>query len=290
MKEVIPEGNASRLEPLRVLIVEDSVEDTFFVVRELQRGGFQVDFERVETAPAMQEALDNQTWDLVISDYSLPQFGGAAALAIFRQRAVDVPFILVSGTLGEEIAVEMLKSGAHDYVMKDHLDRLVPAVRHELRAAQERRISRQTEAASNYLALLVKSCQDAIIGEALDGTIVSWNSGAERLYGYSAVEIVGRSISVLMPSYRPDEMAELMERIKRGETVDRYETVRLRKDGTPVDVSLTLSPIRDLSGRIIGASALTQDITEQKRQENDRLALIQDLTSALARVNGGAVP
>src|SRR5579864_9007867 len=126
--------------PLRVLIVEDSVDDTFFIVRELQRGGYSVDFERVETPAAMQTALQQGGWDLIISDFSMPLFGGAAALNLYLQSGFDIPFILVSGTMGEDIAVEMLKTGAHHYVMKDNLARLVTAVNHELRADEERRI------------------------------------------------------------------------------------------------------------------------------------------------------
>jgi two-component system, cell cycle sensor histidine kinase and response regulator CckA len=270
---------------LRVLIAEDSVNDTFFIVRELQRGGYQVEFERVETPAAMQAALQDTKWDLIISDYLMPQFGGAAALALYKQSGSDIPFIVVSGALGDEIAVEMLKSGAHNFVSKDHLPRLVPVVIQELRAAQDRRIRRQTETTAAYLASLVESCDDAIIGETLDGIIVSWNAGAERLYGYTGAEVIGHSESILAPSYRPQEVPELLEKVKKGERVDRLETVRLRKDGTPVDVSLTISPVKDASGRIIGASAFMRDITQRKKEDNEKLALIQDLTAALAKAN-----
>ena len=270
---------------LRVLIVEDSVNDTFFIVRELQRGGCHVEFERVDTAAAMQTALDEQTWDLIISDFLMPQFGGAAALAIYKRSGLDIPFIFVSGGMGEDIAVEMLKAGAHNYVTKEHLFRLAPAVAQELRSAQDRRIRRQTEAMAAYLASLVESCDDAIIGKTLEGTIVSWNLGAERLYGYTAAEMVGRSISLLMPSYRPQELAGFVEKLKRGERVEDHETVRRRKDGTAVEVSLTISPIKDGGNRVIGASVVARDITQRKQEEGERLALIQDLTAALARAN-----
>ena len=263
-------------------MVEDSVDDTFFIVRELQRGGFNVSFERVETYAAMLEALEGRTWDLIISDYSMPLFGGTAALALYLEKGVEAPFIMVSGAMGEDRAVEMLKAGAHNYVMKDSLSRLVPAVKQELAAAQEQRNRRQAEATAAYLASLVQSCEDAIIGQTLDGTIVSWNAGAEKLYGYQAVEMIGRAISVLFPTYRPDESPEIMERIKAGEEVQRLETVRMRKDGATVDVSLTISPIRDSAGQVIGASTIARDITARKQEETERLALIQDLTAALS--------
>ncbi len=267
---------------LRVLIVEDSVEDTFFIVRELQRGGFNVTFERVETHGTMQAALDKGSWDLVISDYSMPTFSGPDALTLYLQSGLEAPFIIVSGVLGEDRAVEMVKAGAHDYVLKDNLRRLVPAVEQELQAARERRIRKQTEAATAYLASIVTCCEDAIIGETLDGTIVSWNAGAERLYGFSAVEMIGSSLSRLMPKYRPEEMPNVMERVGKGEQVQGLETIRIRKDGQPVEVSVTISPIRDGSGRIIGASSVERDISQQKQEENERLALIQELTEALS--------
>jgi two-component system, cell cycle sensor histidine kinase and response regulator CckA len=268
--------------PLRVLIVEDSVDDTFFIVRELQRGGYNVDFERVETPAGMQTALKSRTWDLVISDFSMPMFGGAAALGLYQQSGQDVPFILVSGTMGEEIAVEMLKAGAHHYVMKDNLSKLVPAVGRELIASEQRRIYREIEAAHAYLASIVSSCNDAIIGKTLQGTVVSWNNGAEKLYGYTAAEMVGQPITLLCPDYRPEDLTEAMDRIRQGEKVEQLETVRVRKDGTPVEVSLVVSPIKDGNGQVIGASSVTRDISHRKQEENERLALIQELTAALS--------
>ncbi|HTL18455.1 MAG TPA: PAS domain S-box protein [Patescibacteria group bacterium] len=268
--------------PLQVLIVEDSVDDTFFIVRELQRGGFNVDFERVEKPASMQAALESKKWDLIISDFSMPQFGGAAALALYQQSGLDVPFILVSGTMGEDIAVEMLKAGAHHYVMKDNLSKLVPAVSRELIACDGRRICREIEAAQAYLASIVSSCHDAIIGATLEGTVVSWNAGAEKIYGYTASEMVGRSISVLCPQFRPEELNEAMERIKLGERVEQLDTVRLRKDGTPIEVSIVISPIVSRDGHIIGASSVSRDISQRKMEENERLTLIQELTAALS--------
>ena len=271
-----------REQQLRVLIVEDSVEDTFFVVRELQRGGFNVTFERVDTHGSMVAALEKGPWDLIISDYSMPAFSGPDALALYVHSGQEAPFIIVSGVLGEDRAVEMLKAGAHNYVLKDNLRRLVPAVEQELQAARERRIRKQTEAATAYLASIVTFCEDAIIGETLDGLIVSWNAGAERLYGFSAVEMIGNSMRNLAPKYRPEEMSGLMARVAEGEQVQGLETVRVRKDGRPVEVSVTLSPIRDATGRIIGASSVERDISEQKQEENERLTLIQELTAALS--------
>jgi PAS domain S-box-containing protein len=115
------------------------------------------------------------------------------------------------------------------------------------------------------LAAIVESSDDAIISTTLDGVIASWNGGAERTYGYSAAEGLGRPVSILVPPGNPDEVPQILERIKRGERVDHFETARVRKNGEPFDVSLTVSPIKDASGRVVGASTVARDITEQKR-------------------------
>lgn len=268
-----------------MLVIEDSVADTFFIVRELQRGGFQVAFERVETAAAMQAALQRNAWQLIISDYFLPQFSGTDALTLYQQHGRDIPFIIVSGVIGEDRAVEIVKAGAHNYVLKDNLTRLLPVVKQELEACRDRTIRRQTEAADAYLASLVESCDDAIIGETLAGIVVSWNAGANQLYGYTPEEMLGRSVTTLVPGERPDELPEILARIQNGERVVPFETVRLRKDGTRVPVSLHVSPVKDHLGRIVGASTVARDITQREQEEAERLALIQDLTSALACVS-----
>jgi PAS domain S-box-containing protein len=269
---------------IRVLIVEDSLEDAFLLVQELSAGGFEVTSERVVSGVALQAALEAHTWDVIISDYTIPGFGGLAALALYQQKNLDVPFIMVSGVAGEDVAVEMVKSGAHNYVMKNQLHRLVPAVRQELRAAQERRVRKQAEATAAYIASMVQSCDDAIIGTTLDGTVVSWNTGADRLFGYTAAEIVGRSGAVLVPAYRPEDLSEILRRIGEGGPVESCETALLRKDGRPVHVLLAVSPVKEANGPVIGASLVAHDITRRKLEEDERLALIQELTAALVHM------
>jgi PAS domain S-box-containing protein len=272
------------IKKLAMLIVEDSEADAELIVRELQDGGFDPFYERVETQPDMIAALERRDWDIVISDYSMPQFGGDAALALLQNRGVDVPFISVSGTMGEDVAVAMMKAGAHDYVMKDDLKRLVPAVERELEAAIVRREHRRDEASRALLAAIVASSDDAIISTNLDGMVLSWNRGAEQMFGHAATEIISQPISVLIPRDRPNEMTRIFEKFKQGEHAQRYETVRVRKDGKYVTVSLTISPVKDTSGKVIGASSIARDVTERKREEAERLQLIHELTNALQRV------
>jgi PAS domain S-box-containing protein len=127
------------------------------------------------------------------------------------------------------------------------------------------------------LASIVEHSDDAIISKDLNGIITSWNSGAERLYGYTADETVGRSIVMVIPADRQHEESSILERIKRGQRVDHYETVRQRKHGSLIDISLTVSPIRDKQGKIIGASKIARDITERKRAQERQQFLIREL-------------
>lgn len=269
---------------LNVLIVDDSEDDSILIVRALEKEGFQLSFKRVDTAPALGSALDEGTWDLILSDYSMPAFNAAKALAACQNKAFDAPFIIVSGRIGEEVAVEMMKAGASDYVMKDDLNRLAPAINRELRAARDRKIRRQAQLAMAHLASIVETCDDAIISQTLGGTVLSWNSGAERMFGYSAHEMIGESLETLVPPDQQEEISAIRDVIERGRRVERIETVRLRRDGTAIDVSITVSPIKNADGDIQGASIVLRDITERKRQEKERLRLIDELKEALRRV------
>ncbi len=159
--------------------------------------------------------------------------------------------------------------------------------------------ARKAVEARLHLAAIVESSDDAIISKDLAGRIISWNKGAERLYGYTAQEIVGQPLSILVPPDHPDELPGIMERIKRGERIQHFETVRLHKDGRRVDVSLTISPVKNAEGKIIGASKIARDITVRKRHEatlrflaeaSKLLAELLDTSSTLQKLAGLAVP
>jgi PAS domain S-box-containing protein len=133
------------------------------------------------------------------------------------------------------------------------------------------------EGAANLLAAIVDSTDDAIVSKNLDGVITSWNKSAERVFGYTPEEIVGKSVVALIPTDRQSEEARIIARLQKGERIEHFETVRKRKDGTLIDVSLTISPVKDPSGRIVGASKIARDITAQKRAENELRRANQDL-------------
>jgi PAS domain S-box-containing protein len=158
----------------------------------------------------------------------------------------------------------------------------------ELRRANEELHQRTAEQLGEYrsrLASIIDSSEDAIISKGLDGTITSWNKGAERLYGYAPEEVVGKHISLLAPSDRADEIAEILQKLATGESIEHHESVRVTKDGRHLNVSISVSPLRDASGEIVGASAIARDITAQKRAEG-QLRQAQKM-EAIGRLAGG---
>jgi DNA-binding NtrC family response regulator len=173
---------------LKALIIEDSEDDAELLARTLQRGGYEVTYERVDEAAALQAALKRQHWDITFSDFSVPGFDAMAALALVREHDPDIPLIIVSGTIGEETAVAAMKNGAHDYFIKGNLARLLPAVERELREAERRREHRRGEQArqdsDERFRLLVGGTKDyAIFLLDIGGRVTSWNEGSERVTG-----------------------------------------------------------------------------------------------------------
>jgi DNA-binding NtrC family response regulator len=204
--------------PLRALIVEDSEEYALLLIGELRRAGYDVSYERVQTAAAIEVALGHGTWDVVISDHGMPSFNGIEALAIVHARDPDLPFIFVSGTMGEEVAVAAMRAGAHDYLMKGNLPRLAPAVERELREAESRRQRRVTEerlrATSELLHSVFAASPLAIATTDAEGLVRLWNPAAERLFGWTAADVIGRPI----PSVPADRQDELSDRWRRPTT------------------------------------------------------------------------
>ena len=279
-----PQTTVSREQTLRVLLVEDSEFDAELVANHLRNHGYQTHPRRVASQAEMEAALREQEWDAVLCDYQLPDFGVLPALSVMKGQGLDLPFIVVSGAIGEELAVDLMKAGAHDFIAKGRLSRLVPAIERERREAQDRRERALALEKLFYLAAIVDSAEEAIIGQSLEGIIATWNTGAARLYGYSAEEAIGQPLLLIVPPSHHQKVADLTQKLLRGELIEPLETVRMRKDGGMVNVGATISAIRDGAGRIIGTSSIAYDITERKRIEAERTELIAHLNETLSKV------
>jgi diguanylate cyclase (GGDEF)-like protein/PAS domain S-box-containing protein len=376
-------------EPLRVLMVEDRPDDAELVTEYLRRSGLVAVVERVDTEAGFTAKLKLE-WDLIIADHDLPQFNAPRALEILKKLELDIPFVVVSGTIGEDAAVAAMRSGANDYVFKGNLSRLRPAIEREVRAAAERKIARVaqgdyvrrlrsifdsaldgvvtmgpdgvitdwnpmaekifgwskaeavgrlvadtiippryrvahnlgvrhflvtgegpvlnkrleltglhrdghefpvelsisatlsgnvhvfsafvrditerhlSEEALRRLAAMVATSSDAIMAVNLDGSILTWNAGAERMYGYSAEEMIGHSLQTIVPEDRANELTAALDRVRLGQP-EEIETVRKRKDGSLVEVSISLSPLTDADSTVIASTGIHRDISAAKR-------------------------
>jgi len=264
---------------LRVLIVEDSEDDALLVIRELKRGGYETTFERVETAEAMTAALEKQVWDIIIADYRLPHFSAPEALELFHQSGLDLPFIVISGTIGEETAVATMKAGAHDYLMKDNLTRLVPAVERELREAgvrkERKRAEEELRESERRYRLLAENANDVIWTVDMNMRPTYMSPSITRLLGYS---VEGAMALPMEAVYAPASFETAMKvfaeelAIENMEQKDlfRSRTLELelnRKDGSIVPVEVKFSFIREPDGRPVKILAIARDVTERKRAE-----------------------
>ncbi len=193
--------------PLRVLIVEDSEDDAVLMVRELERAGYGVTWRRVDSAATMRTALDQGAWDVVVADYSLPGFSGPGALAVLQEIGRDTPFVVVSGTMGEDVAVAMMRAGAHDYMMKNNLARLAPAIDRELREADVRRERKRAEEAlqqsQRLFRSLTENASDLVSITSAAGTLRYVSPSVEHLFGYSPGEMPAGTGTVNIPSNVP---------------------------------------------------------------------------------------
>ncbi len=276
-----------------MLIVEDSEDDAMLSLRELRRGGFEVAFERVETADGMRRALGRERWDLVLSDYAMPHFSAPDAFGVLRTTGLDVPFIIVSGTVGEETAVLAMKLGVHDYIVKGKLTRLVPAVERELREAEGRRARRRAEeelsvAEAKYLAIFEASPLAMWVFDVETLAFTAVNEAAVRNYGYTRAEFMNMTLLDIRP---PEDAAAVREAVQTRSSADTPQSWRhKRKDGSIVLVEIEAHDLI-FAGRRARLS-LVIDVTERTRAQEalrvmeDQLRQSQKM-EAVGRLAGG---
>ena len=255
-------------QPLRILLVEDSADDASLILRELAGGGFDVIHTLVSNSDEMRAALEHTTWDVILCDYVLPHFSGDTALLLAKELGHDTPFIFVSGSIGEEIAVAAMKSGAQDYVMKDKLARLVPAIQRELRDARTRREVRRAEASLRAsearFRIFVDHATDAFFLHDARGVVVDANQRACESLGYTREELIGMLPQQFDPGIDPASLDRILSRLDAKE-VFAFESQHRRKDGSVFPIEMRIRPFWQEERRF--GVALVQDITERKRIE-----------------------
>ena len=257
------------IQKLRILMVEDSASDVKLLILELRRAIELVEFECVEDADAMRAALEAQSWDAVTSDWSMPRFSGLSALALVGELGLDIPFLIISGTIGEEVAVAAMQAGAHDYLIKGNLKRLVPAIEREIREAKVRAARRTAEvelvkAAQRYRALFDGSPLPTWVCDPSTHALLTVNEAAVQHYGYSRAEFGKLSLADLEFSEPPGQS------VRDGPSAQpRPNEARAlrhkKKDGTPIWVELTTHDL-ELEGRM-ARLYVVRDVTERKDAE-----------------------
>ena len=266
---------------LRVLLVEDSEDDALLLLRSLRKGGYDPAWRRVDTPQDMEAALDGAGWDLVISDHSMPAFSSSAALELLRRKGfVDLPFIIVSGQIGEDAAVAAMKAGAHDYLMKDNLARLNSAIERELREAEVRRSRRRARtalrASETRFRLMVELSPLSIQIFSPDGTTLRVNRAWEELWGVTLDQIPGYNV-LQDPQLVDKGVMPYIRKAFAGEATAvppvRYEpgvTIPSVSDVAHRWVQAYIYPVKDADGAIQEVVLVHQDITEQRVAEEER--------------------
>src|SRR5437867_5361667 len=241
-------------EQFRILLVEDNPKDAELVVRELKRGGLDFQSRRVQTESDFRREIDEFQRHLVISDFSMPQFSGPKALAIARESRADIPFIFISGTIGENVAVDMMKAGANDYVMKNNLARLVPALKRELREAEVRRGRRLAEErlkeseAGAHRAQLMAKVAHGITGP--DGSFERVSDTLPRLIGVEPAQTPRSTrewLDLLHPDDRERFRATAIEAARAGARKDVEYRLR-RRDGAWIQARQVIEPLQSQAG------------------------------------------
>jgi PAS domain S-box-containing protein len=274
--------------PLRILIVEDSEDDSLLMIHALKKGGYDPVYERVETAEAMRNALRKKPWDLILCDYQMPQFNGLAAILLLKETGIDIPLVIVSGAIGEELAVECMRSGAHDYVMKGNLARLVPAVERELKVAESRRQHKRAEEALKESNTLIEAVVENVplmifLKESKDLRFVIFNRAGEELLGYDRKDLMGRNNLDLFPPEQAAHFTAKDREVLDGEVgmLDiPEEPILTAKKGQRLLHTRKVC-IKGADGETKYLLGISEDITERKQSEEKLQKTLESLRRAV---------
>ncbi|HJV35269.1 sensor domain-containing diguanylate cyclase [Geomonas sp.] len=257
---------------LRALIVEDAPEDARLMVRELEKEGFRVQWHQVDNAADLRDALEQSSWDVILCDYNLPGFSGLAALEMATQKGSDTPFIMISGKVGEEKAAEAMRAGAHDFLLKGNLSRLVPAVKRELAEAvvrrEHRRAERELREKLDFIQVLIDTLPTPIFYNDSRGLYLGCNKAFEEQIGMKRGEIVNKSIFEILP---PD-LAQLYSRGEQESDASQgphsFEATITCAGGENRDVIFYSATFNNSDSSVGGVVGALLDISERKRSES----------------------
>src|ERR1035437_10043087 len=273
---------------LHILIIEDSESDAALIIRFLKKADYNIKYEVVDSAPTMEAALERNRWDFVISDFTLPQFNALSALSILQATKIDIPFIVVSGTVGEETAVEIMKAGAHDYIMKENLSRLVPVLNRELLDAGIRREHHQAEEKINIQAHILDLIGQSVIMFDINNIFTYWNKASEILYGWTAEEVLGHRFKEIMTSHDDyPKNKEIKQNVDQGTSWSSEINV-IKKNGFVIPVHVTYTSIPDENNNFTGAIGISFDISERRKTEEAMIRKMDELAASndeLSRIN-----
>lgn len=261
--------------PIQVLIVEDSEDDARLLIHELRRGGYDPVYERVQTAEAMTAALSRRNWDVVIADYAIPSCGAPAALKLLQKRGLDLPFIIVSGTIRHDIAVLAMKTGAHDYITKDQLVRLVPSIERELREGavrrEHKRIEEQLRQSEERFRQMAENITEVFWMTNPDKNELLYVSpGYEKIWGRSRDDIYQRPATWMDAIHEDDRERVVKSAVTRQVSGSYDEEYRIiRPDGTVRWIRDRGFPIKDATGRVYRITGIAEDITGRKLAEDE---------------------
>ena len=293
-------ANPPAVSSLRVLLIEDSEDDAYLLTRHFERGGYHPSVRRVETAEAMRRELTkpDAEWDVILADFNLPTFSAPAALQLLKRLGQDLPFIMMSGAVSEETAVDAMRAGAHDYVSKQNLARLIPAIERELREARARRVKRDTEQAlrvsEERFLRLIRAMPVGLIVVEPNGIVQYANTTVELLLGYSEQELRSGVVSLgsIFEDHGPAILARLRASATAVETHRPFEAMCRTLDGKHVPVLLALAPLAPEDPSTVAPASeqiaiFFVDLTDQKRSEEvmrrtEKLAATGRLAASIA--------